>query len=196
MAKNIEKDKQAKPPVAPATVPTVTDQQQPSGGSGDWGQPISTSDAVAAQLKSKTDADVARQASQVAGETDEQPERGVDPVEMALKEVEAHIAEADNVKLAYELLQRFRDTPAKTKLENRIKAACIERVEKHCRDIQNGVPIVTIGADEIANHPSFNNASIQAQRVEMRSRGDLDIKDLLAENASLKQQLEQAKKKD
>lgn len=142
-------------------------------------------DAIAAQLAAKTDEDVARQAGQHLQPTTENVEDTRDPVALALVEVEKEIGKADDVKKAFDLLKQVETLTAETKLEKRIKEAAIVRIKKHCFDIQQGGPLVNIGANELAGLPGLKTAGIQAERIELRARGDNDIKTLLQRIAEL-----------
>jgi hypothetical protein len=86
----------------------------------------------------------------------------------ALAATEKRIATANNLKLAYDLLKEVEGSPATTKPEQRIKAACVARIKKHCFAIQQGLPQVpTVSANQQAsmNRARMSNPTTRAERI-------------------------------
>lgn len=178
----------AKQPIKQAGVAPVAPVATSASTGGDWGEaarpeqsgdaaapvkPATTDEVVKAQIESKTEQDVQRQSE-------------IDPVAQVLAEVEEKIAEATDVGLAFELLKEIEGIPASTNIEIKIKKVCVERVKRHCFDIQQGLPLVKMGANELAKEPGLNSASIQDERLELAGRNDPDIKHLLEKIEALK----------
>lgn len=157
---------------------------------------VTPADAVAKQLDEKTARDAASQAMPETGRQEQEPQQAaVDPVAAAMREVDAMLDECKTHLDGHELRRKLEVIPAKTKLERRIKEAALQRVAEWTLAVQNGTQPPRIEANEIAKLPGLQTAGIQAERMELRSREDRDIKSLLAENEKLQQQLAEMQKK-
>lgn len=120
--------------------------------SGDWG-------AATAQIEANMKETVKRQQ-----DTQESvlPNNAPDVVAAAVREIEEHLPKTAPETISF--LNKYLGMTPQTRLESRVKAAVVERIRKHYRDLSNGLKPVdvleaahterNIQADTVANGPA------------------------------------------
>jgi hypothetical protein len=94
----------------------------------------------------------------------------------------------DNYVTAMKDAERLEATPVKTKLEANIRGLVVRILRAHSHALQQGLPQVSQGADDLVNAPGLKN--VHAERIALRARGDRDIAALLEMNEVLQARID------
>ena len=95
----------------------------------------------------------------------------------------ATVADGDVPKTFLEALAAVKaaeNMPEKTRAEAAEKAAALKSARAAAFAIQQGLPTVTMGANEVAAQSRMTRKITEQQRLELRARKDPDIRKLLA----------------
>jgi len=85
----------------------------------------------------------------------------------------------DDLKESFALLNKIDGLPESTSKLEREKAARRSRVCKHIARLQAGLPIIHLGADELAKSQKNHSKILKRQRIELLARENLDVRELL-----------------
>jgi hypothetical protein len=94
-----------------------------------------------------------------------------------------------NYKDTVALLKKISELPERTAREEEAKRIRLDRVKAHWAKFQQGLPVIFLGADDIAKHSKKQQGLAVEVRRTLKARNDQDYAELLHENEQLKTQL-------
>jgi hypothetical protein len=102
---------------------------------------------------------------------------------------------ADNLKDALAQLQRAEALPERTAREEKIKQVRLTKVRRRVYELQQGLPQISILADELV--PSLQNqaAILKRQRLELLAREHPEVRELLEAHQKLTEEVAKLRKK-
>ncbi len=84
------------------------------------------------------------------------------------------------MKACYKLLAEFEALPTKSGAQEKAREAKLAPLRKHIFDLQQGNPVVHMGADQLHAGHHTHNALLKRQRLEEWAKSDHTIKEFLA----------------
>jgi uncharacterized phage infection (PIP) family protein YhgE len=102
---------------------------------------------------------------------------------------------ADNLRDALAQLQQVEALPERTAKEERIKQVRLAKIRKRVHQLQQGLPQISTGADQLV--PSLQNqaAILKRQRLELLAREHPEVRELLEAHQKLTEEIAKFRKK-